>query len=466
MAMPSDPRAVLRSPDYVKLVVVAAVLGVPIAAGAWGFLWLIDESQEWLFATLPDDLGFDGAPTWWPLPLVALAGLLVGATIRYLPGGGGASPADGFEAGGPPPRPVELPGIFLAALAGLALGVVIGPEAPLIALGAGFAAGAARLANRTMPAPALAVVAGAGSFAAISALLGSPLIAAFVLMEAAGVGGPMLGPVLVPGLVAAGIGSLVFVGLDSWTGLGTFSLTMPDLPAAGTPTLAELGWAVAAGLAAAPLGLGIRRLALAMRPPVERRPLLLTPLAGLAVAALAVGFAEASGESSALVLFSGQTALSPLLADSASLSVGSLLLLLAAKGLAYSASLASFRGGPIFPALFLGAAGGITLARLPGLDPVAGAAIGMAAMSVVMLGLPLTSALLATLLLAADGLDVMPLAIVAVAVAYVAAERLRPPAAEEPPPAAAGPSAATAPSAAAAPAGAAAQAGRPGPRRR
>jgi hypothetical protein len=47
-------------------------------------------------------------------------------------------------------------------------------------------------------------------------------------------------------------------------------------------------------------------------------------------------------------------------------------------------------------------------------------------MTVVMLRLPLTSVLLATLLLASDGLAVMPLVIVAVVVAYVAFARLTP----------------------------------------
>ena len=60
--------------------------------------------------------------------------------------------------------------------------------------------------------------------------------------------------------------------------------------------------------------------------------------------------------------------------------------------------------------------------------------MGIGAMSVVMLRLPLTSVLLATLLLSSDGLQVMPLAIVAVAVAYVASARLTPsPQAETPP---------------------------------
>ena len=65
----------------------------------------------------------------------AVAGLLVAPVIRFLPGKGGHSPADGFKAGEGAPTPAQLPGVLLAALATLSLGVVLGPEAPLIALG-------------------------------------------------------------------------------------------------------------------------------------------------------------------------------------------------------------------------------------------------------------------------------------------------------------------------------------------
>jgi H+/Cl- antiporter ClcA len=424
-APPTDPMAVLRSRRYVGLLVLAAVLGVPISAAAYGFLALVAELQEWVFTDLPRALGFDAAPPWWPLPPLTLAGVVVGLIIRSLPGRGGHSPADGLKAGGVP-SPVELPGIAIAALATLSLGAVLGPEAPLIALGAGLAAAAVRLARRDAPAEATAVVGAAGSFAAVSTLLGSPLLGAFLLMEASGLGGPTLGLVLVPGLVAAGVGSLIFTGLDAWTGLGTFSLALPDVPSFAHPDLAQFGWALVIGLAAAVVGTTIRRLALLLRPHVERRLVLLTPLAGLVVGALAMAYAVVSGHSFSEVLFSGQDALGPLIGQAGGYSVGALLLLMACKGLAYSVSLASFRGGPVFPAMFLGAAGGIALSHLPGLPLVAGVAMGIGAMSVVMLRLPLASVLLATLLLAADGLAVMPLVIVAVAVAYVASARLTP----------------------------------------
>jgi H+/Cl- antiporter ClcA len=426
-----DPAAILRSRRYVGLLLLAAILGVPISAAAYGFLALVAKLQEWVFTDLPNALGFNSTPLWWPLPLLTLAGVLVASTIRHLPGKGGHSPADGFKADGVP-LPIELPGIAIAALATLSLGAVLGPEAPLIALGGGLAAWTVGLVRRDAPAQATAVVAAAGSFAAISTLLGSPLLGAFLLMEASGLGGPSLGLVLVPGLVAAGIGSLIFIGLDNWTGLGTFSLALPDLPPFPQPNLAHFLWALVIGLIAAVVGTAIHRLALALRPHVERRLLLATPLAGLVVAALAIIYAKASGHSVSDVLFSGQDTMGPLISHSASYSAGALVLLVACKSLAYSASLASFRGGPVFPAMFLGATGGIALSHLPGLPLVAGVAMGIGAMAVVMLRLPLTSVLLATLLLAADGLAVMPLVIVAVAVAYVASARLTPASAPAP----------------------------------
>jgi H+/Cl- antiporter ClcA len=135
------------------------------------------------------------------------------------------------------------------------------------------------------------------------------------------------------------------------------------------------------------------------------------------------------------VLFSGQSQLGPLIDHAAAYSVGALLLLIACKGLAYGASLSSFRGGPTFPALFIGAAGGIALSHLPGLPLVPAVAMGIGAMCAVMLRLPLTSVLLASLLLYSDGIAVMPLTIVAVVVAYVVSARLMPAPAPAPSPA-------------------------------
>ena len=119
------------------------------------------------------------------------------------------------------------------------------------------------------------------------------------------------------------------------------------------------------------------------------------------------------------VLFSGQDALPELVEHAADYSVGVLILLAACKTLAYGLSLSAFRGGPVFPAMFIGAALGIAAGGLPGMSLAPAIAMGIGAMCAAMLRLPLTSTLLATLLLGADGVSVTPQVVVAVVVAFV-----------------------------------------------
>ncbi|WP_328540408.1 chloride channel protein [Streptomyces sp. NBC_00344] len=420
-----DPLALVRTRGYAVLLVMAALLGIPISAVAFGFLALVSELQSLTYTDLPRGLGFHGTPSWWPIPLLAVTGLLVALSIRYLPGEGGHKPAEGLAAKGAPSS-AELPGIAIAALASLAGGVVLGPEAPLIALGGGLAVFAVRAVKRDIQPNAIAVLAAAGSFAAISTLLGSPLLGAFLLMEAAGLGGVMMGVVLVPGLLAAGVGALIFTGLGSWTGLGTYSLTLHHVPHADRPDIVAFGWALAVGVAAALTGAGVRRAALFLQTRVERQRIVATVLSGALVGVIALVYAEWTGNKASGVLYSGQSALGPLLAGQAKQTAGALVVLVICKALAYSLSLSSFRGGPVFPSMFVGAAGGLAVAHLPGLDTTSGFAMGLGAMCVAMLKLPMTAVLLATLLLGAEGLTVMPLVIVAVVVSYVLSLRLTP----------------------------------------
>jgi len=364
-------------------------------------------------------------PVWWPLPLLALSGLLVASCIRYLPGNCGHSPSEGFKTGGGP-LPIEVPGVALAALATLSLGAVLGPEAPLIALGGGLGGLAVRVLKKDAPPTAVALIATAGSFAAISTLLGSPLLGAFLLMEAAGVGGAMLAVALLPGLLAAGIGSLVFVGLDSLTGQGTFSLAIPNLPPFTTPTGAMFMWAIGFGLVTPLFAWGTYALSRAVRPVVHARRIPVTVLLGMVIAALAIAFSQITGKDTNEVLFSGQSALPALITKAGSWSIGALALLVVCKTLAYALSLSAFRGGPVFPSMFIGAALGVMAANLPGMSLVPAVGMGIGAMCTSMLKLPFTSVLLATVLLTSDAYAVMPLVIVAVVVAYVTGQWLPP----------------------------------------
>ena len=150
-------------------------------------------------------------------------------------------------------QPVELPGVLLAAAATIGLGVVLGPEAPLIALGSGLGLLAVGLTRRDAPDQARAVVAAAGGFAAVSFIFGSPLVGAVLMIEAAGLDRRRLMAILPPGLLASGIGSLVTVGMGSWGGLSTedFALSALSVPAFGRPEVSDFAWTIPLAVAVA-----------------------------------------------------------------------------------------------------------------------------------------------------------------------------------------------------------------------
>src|SRR5207244_1114997 len=119
-----------------------------------------------------------------------------------------------------------------------------------------------KLIARDAP-PTLATLIGvAGTFAAVSFLFGSPIIAAVILIEAAGLGGPTLPVVLVPGLLAAGIGSLVSVGMGAWTGLSTSGIALGalPLPAFARPDLTDFLWTIPLAMAIAVVTVAIFRI--------------------------------------------------------------------------------------------------------------------------------------------------------------------------------------------------------------
>src|SRR4029078_3320640 len=238
--------------------------------------------------------------------------------------------------------------------------------------------------------------------------------------------------VALPGLLSSGIGTVVFVGLDNWTGLGSFSLAIPSVPPAVTPTIATMAWSLVRGAAAARIGWVIRSGALSLRPLVHRSRVPVTAALGLLVGLIAMTYQLIAGHSFTQVLFSGEDALPDLVANATDYSVATLILLGVCKAAAYSLSLSAFRCGPGFPALLSGGAVGIAAAGLPGMDLASSIAVGIGAMCTTMLRLPLTSTLLAVVLLGAAGVVVPPPTIVAVVVAFVVTGVLPEPRGSEP----------------------------------
>jgi H+/Cl- antiporter ClcA len=412
----AQPRALI------VLLLLAAAVGVLVSVAAWAFLEAIHQIQQWVFTDLPKDLGYhSGAPMWFYVVVLGLAGLPVAFAIARLPGRGGHVPAEGLKVDGGPTEPIDLPGVVLAAVATIGLGLVLGPEAPLIALGAGLGLLAIRAVKRDTPEQAQAVIAASGSFAGVAMIFGSPIIAAVILLEALGLDRQRLPLVLLPGLLAAGIGSLVSIGMGSLTGLSTsaYSLGALSLPVLAKPTVADFAWTIPLAIVVALLTFAARQIGLRTVSTVMRRALVLIPIAGIVVAALAVVFHQITGKGVDEVLFSGQDALPGLISGAGTWSIAALVWVLVFKGVAWGVSLGSFRGGPTFPAMYIGAAAGILASHLPGFDLTGAVGVGIGAGVVSMLRLPLSAVVLATLLLDKSGLGAGPLIIVGVVVAYL-----------------------------------------------
>ncbi|MFJ8107225.1 chloride channel protein [Streptomyces sp. NPDC096132] len=409
----------LRRPEYLRALVFCGLIGVPVALVAFWFLVAVHELEELIWTDWPRDLGWDEAPWWWGLPLLTVAGLLVGLVVARLPGRGGHIPAGGLHAGGVTKE--ALPGVLVAALVGLPLGVVLGPEAPLIAMGGGLALLFASLTRAPQTEASAGLLGAAGAAASISALFGNPLVGAVLLMEVAGVGGPQLFAVMLPALLASGVGDLIFTGFVHWTGFETGSLDI------GLPTPPPLDWAdVLWALLIAPvLAYFVHWVFVGGRYAagfVATRTVRNTTLCALGAGGCITLYAVTTGRSPAEAALSGETTLGELAQDPHAWSVGALVAVLAFKGLAYAFCLGSLRGGPVFPALFLGGAAGALLAPLPGLGLVPAMAVGMAASVTAALRVPVSSVVLVVLLL--GNVDTVALVVLAAVVSFVVAQLL------------------------------------------
>ena len=215
-----------RLKPNLKFVALGAVIGLPAALLAAAYLALVHTAEHWLWHTIPASFGSPDPPWVLMLGLPVIGAGIVLAARTLLPGDGGHSPLHGLAV---TPTPLShAPGVALAALGTLAFGAVLGPEAPLIALGAVVGTAVARLAR--LDTHGVTVLALAGAFSAISALFGGPLVASFMLVEASLMLGSALLPILLPGLVAAAVGYVVFIGLGDWGGIRTAGLAVSGLP--------------------------------------------------------------------------------------------------------------------------------------------------------------------------------------------------------------------------------------------
>ncbi|HEX5018592.1 MAG TPA: chloride channel protein [Actinomycetes bacterium] len=400
---------------YLALIGLGAAIGIPSALLASVFLALVHWCEDLLWTDLPDALGASSPPWYLVVGLPVVGALVVAFARRFLPGDGGHSPLVGL--GGAPTPLKYAPGVALAALGTLAFGAVLGPEAPLIALGSVVGMTVVPLVNAGRQGEQ--VLSTAGSFSAVSALFGGPLVAGILLLEAGLAAGASLTVALLPGLVAAAVGYVIFVGLGDWGGISEAGLAVPGLPTYDGTYVADLLLAIVVGVVASLVitqvkdaGRRVERMASAS----PRRKYGVLLLGGLVVGLVAL-VADWLGADSQDVLFSGQSAIPQELATS---TVKVLLILVVAKAIAYGISLGcGFRGGPVFPAVFIGV-GIATFACLFFDTSVTWAlAVGAAAGMTAGTGLVFSALMLSMMLVGSAGQDALPAAVLAVAAAWI-----------------------------------------------
>ncbi|MDV7023522.1 ion channel protein [Atlantibacter subterranea] len=135
--------------------------------------------QTFLWQTLPATFGVSLFAPGWIITILTLTGIAVGLVIRYVPGHGGPDPASEPLIS----TPVEsraLPGLALAMILGLAGGVSLGPEHPIMAINVALAV---VLGGKLFPrvnSLDWTILAAAGT---IGALFGTPVAAALIFSQ-------------------------------------------------------------------------------------------------------------------------------------------------------------------------------------------------------------------------------------------------------------------------------------------
>jgi len=135
--------------------------------------------QSVLWTSLPSTVGLSASSPTWVILILTLTGIAVGLVIRYSPGHAGPDPATEPLIGAPVDT-AALPGLIIALIIGLAGGVSLGPEHPVRAVNIALAVA---VGSRILPrvnALDWTILASAGT---IGALFGTPVAAALIFSQ-------------------------------------------------------------------------------------------------------------------------------------------------------------------------------------------------------------------------------------------------------------------------------------------
>ncbi|WP_243075796.1 ion channel protein [Microbacterium sp. SS28] len=334
----------------IRTLLLMSVPAVLIGVGSAVVLRLLDlvsdELMHFLWDYLPGLFGATQSTPWWIFLALTLTGAAVGAIVWLVPGHGGPDSAT-TELGGTPPKLHAVPTILAVSILGLAGGVSLGPENPTIAVNSALAVAVFGRLSTKVPPALLVMLAVSGT---IGALFGTPVAAALVftgMVGAMAMPGSLWDKLFLP-LAAAGAGSVTMMLIGGQSigftlepiGDYQWSFLWQGVLVAGVSALL--------GVLAAFVFPHIHRLFHALR-----NPIIFTTLGGMILGVLGI-------IGGPITLFKGLQQTGELLENPDAYTPQQLALFTAVKIVALLiAASAGFRGGRIFPAVFIGTAFGL-----------------------------------------------------------------------------------------------------------
>ncbi|HDQ6416007.1 TPA: ion channel protein [Shigella flexneri] len=302
--------------------------------------------QNLLWQRLPGTLGIAQDSPLWIIGVLTLTGIAVGLVIRFSQGHAGPDPACEPLIGAPVP-PSALPRLIVALILGLAGGVSLGPEHPIMTVNIALAVAiGARLLPRVNRME-WTILASAGT---IGALFGTPVAAALIFSQTLNGSSevPLWDRLFAP-LMAAAAGALT---------TGLFFHPHFSLPIAhyGQMEMTD----ILSGAIVAAIAIAAGMVAVWCLPRLHammnqmKNPVLVLGIGGFILGILGVIGGPAS-------LFKGLDEMQQMVANQAFSTSDYFLLAVIKLAALVVAAASGFRGGRIFPAVFVGVALGLML---------------------------------------------------------------------------------------------------------
>ncbi len=302
--------------------------------------------QNLLWQRLPGTLGIAQDSPLWIIGVLTLTGIAVGLVIRFSQGHAGPDPACEPLIGAPVP-PSALPGLIVALILGLAGGVSLGPEHPIMTVNIALAVAiGARMLPRVNRME-WTILASAGT---IGALFGTPVAAALIFSQTLNGSSevPLWDRLFAP-LMAAAAGALT---------TGLFFHPHFSLPIAhyGQMQMTD----ILSGAIVAAIAIAAGMVAVWCLPRLHammhqmKNPVLVLGIGGFILGILGVIGGPVS-------LFKGLDEMQQMVANQAFSTSDYFLLAVIKLAALVVAAASGFRGGRIFPAVFVGVALGLML---------------------------------------------------------------------------------------------------------